>query len=509
MERLVACIENNPVKAGLVVERLERRSRPGLRAEARSGTLKRAPQDRLLPAPKCTNSSQARRTATIIVAQVLRRLACAPAPMLKASRPAPLHPSPPVALGLRVNWAQFTLLVIINAFVGAMVGLERTILPLIAEGEFQVASKSSALSFLIGFGVVKALANLSAGRLSDRLGRKGVLIAGWLVGLPVPLLIIWAPSWSYILLANVLLGINQGLCWSTTVIMKIDLAGPKSRGLAMGLNEFAGYLAVSLSSLATGYLAAAHGLRPAPFYPGVAFALAGLLLSIFFVRDTSAYARREAELTRPSAGASGAAEISFAQIFLRTSWKDRTLFAASQAGMVNNLNDGMVWGLLPLFLAGAGLTIDQVGVIAATYPGVWGASQLLTGPLSDRWGRKWMIASGMWVQAAGILILLVGGSFWPWMGGAVLLGIGTALVYPTLLAAVSDVAAPHWRASAVGVYRLWRDAGYAAGGLSAGLLADTLGIPAAIAAIAGLTFLSGLTVAGAMKETLPRQRPHI
>jgi MFS family permease len=305
--------------------------------------------------------------------------------------------------------------------------------------------------------------------------------------------------------------------------MKIDLVGPRQRGLAMGLNEFAGYLAVSLSALTTGYLAAAYGLRPVPFYPGFAFAILGLLLSIFFVRETHAHAWHEAQQSgrgatppggfaepkapygREQGRRSKGAEMSFTQILLLTSWKDRALFAASQAGLVNNLNDGMVWGLVPIFLAGAGLPLEQVGLIAATYPGVWGLSQLLTGALSDRWGRKWLIAAGMWIQAVGIGLFIVGQGFWIWLGGAVLLGLGTALVYPTLLAAISDVAHPEWRASAVGVYRLWRDGGYAIGALLAGLLADTLGIPVAIAAIGGLTFLSGLVVAGVMYETLPKR----
>ncbi|MEW5957461.1 MAG: MFS transporter [Chloroflexota bacterium] len=426
-----------------------------------------------------------------------------------------------VRLGLRANWEQFTLLVIVNAFVGAMVGLERTVLPLIAEADFGLVARSVTLSFLVSFGGVKALANLFAGRFSDRVGRKRILIAGWLAGLPVPFLIIFAPSWGWVVFANMLLGLNQGLCWSTTVIMKIDLVGPKQRGLAMGLNEFAGYLAVSLSALATGYLAAAYGLRPVPFYPGIAFAVLGLLLSIFFVRETHGHAWHEARLTQvPSAfvpaqagvsmsslnsqGTKGTG-LSFTQILLLTSWQDRALFAASQAGLINNLNDGMVWGLVPIFLVGAGLPLEQVGLIAATYPGVWGLSQLLTGALSDRWGRKWLIAAGMWVQANGIGLFVVGQGFWVWLGGAVLLGLGTAMVYPTLLAAISDVAHPEWRASAVGVYRLWRDGGYAVGALTAGLLADTLGIPVAIAAIGGVTFLSGIVVAGVMYETLPKR----
>ncbi len=410
----------------------------------------------------------------------------------------------PVQLGLRPNLVQFCILVLVNAFVGGMVGLERTVVPLIAEVDFGLVAGPVLLSFLISFGVVKAMANLFAGRLSDRLGRKPVLIAGWLFGLPVPLLIIFAPNWSWVVFANVLLGINQGLCWSTTVIMKIDLVGPKQRGLAMGLNEFAGYLAVSLAALATGYVAAAYGLRPEPFYPGIALALLGLLFSIFFVQETHAYARHEAKLTetKPENQYSNTDELSFAQILWLTSWKNRTLFSASQAGLVNNLNDGMIWGLMPVFLAGAGLSIKQVGIIAAVYPGVWGISQLFTGALSDRWGRKWMIVAGMWVQALGIGVFFISRSFWGWFVGAVILGVGTALVYPTLLAAVSDVANPKWRASALGVYRMWRDSGYAVGALIAGLLAGIFGIPVAIAAIGGLTFLSGVIVARVMEETL-------
>jgi MFS family permease len=409
-------------------------------------------------------------------------------------------------LGLRANWQQFTLLVIINAFVGAMVGLERTVVPLIAKTDFGLISNSITLSFLVSFGVVKALANLFAGRLSDRLGRKRILVAGWLFGLPVPLLIIFAPNWTWVVLANVLLGVNQGLCWSTTVIMKIDLVGPRQRGLAMGLNEASGYTAVSLSALLTGYLAQTYGLRPAPFVPGIVFALVGLLLSAFFVRETHGHARLEArgQTTQPSSHS--VVQPSFGQILLLTSWTDRALFAASQAGLVNNLNDGMVWGLLPLYFVAKGLPVGQIGIIAATYPGVWGLSQMATGALSDRWGRKWLIAGGMAVQAVGIGIFVIGQTFRIWLGAAVLLGLGTAMVYPTLLATVSDVAHPDWRASAVGVYRLWRDGGYAVGALTAGLLADSLGIPVAVAAIGGLTLLSGLLVAAVMYETLPQRQ---
>ena len=413
-----------------------------------------------------------------------------------------ISPASPLKLGLLANWQQFTLLVIVNAFVGAMVGLERTVIPLVAEADFGLTSKSLTLSFIVSFGIVKALANLFAGRFSDRLGRKQILVAGWLFALPVPFLIIFAPSWGWIVLANLLLGVNQGLCWSTTVIMKIDLVGPKQRGLAMGLNEFAGYLALSLSALATGYLAATYGLRPVPFLPGIAFALAGLILSAFFVQETHAHARHEAVQHSSPISSSPAQQLSFSEIFWLTSWKNRTLFSVSQAGMVNNINDGMVWGLVPILLIRAGLSVEQTALIAAAYPGVWSVSQLITGALSDRWGRKWMIAVGMWVQAFGIAFFVMGGGFWVWLAGAVLLGIGTALVYPTLLAAVSDVAHPNWRASAVGVYRLWRDTGYAVGALVAGLLADAFGGSTAIAAIGVLTFLSGVVVAAIMREPL-------
>jgi len=420
--------------------------------------------------------------------------------------PAPI--SAGVRLGLGANWRQFTLLVLVNAFVGGMVGLERAVLPLVAEHDFGLASRTAILAFIVSFGVVKALANLFAGRMSDRVGRKRILVAGWLVGLPAPLLVMLAPSWGWVVAANVLLGVNQGLCWSTTVIMKIDLVGPARRGLAMGLNEFAGYLAVSLAALASGYLAAAYALRPQPFFLGVAFALIGLALSALFVRDSHAHARHEAQLGSPPAPHTTAvpARPSFAQILLLTSWRDRALFSASQAGLVNNLNDGMAWGLFPLVFAAAGLGVGQVGLLAAIYPGVWGVAQLGTGMLSDRLGRKGMIVAGMWVQAAGIFLLVLTRGFLPWVWAMVLLGLGTALVYPTLLAAVSDVAHPDWRASMVGVYRLWRDGGYAVGAVLAGVLADLLGISWAIAAIGGLTFASGALTLAHMYETLPAKR---
>jgi MFS family permease len=417
--------------------------------------------------------------------------------------PSPSATAPAVRLGLVENWPQFTLLVLINAFVGGMVGLERTVVPLLAEADFGLASRTIALSFIVSFGVVKALANLFAGRFSDRVGRKQILVAGWLFGLPVPLIIMLAPSWDWIIIANVFLGINQGLCWSTTVIMKIDLVGPLRRGLAMGLNEAAGYLAVAGAALASGYLASRYGLRPEPFYLGVVFAVAGLVLSLLFVQESHAHARHEATLRND---ATTRAAPSFGEIFRLTSWQDRRLFATSQAGLVNNLNDGMAWGLFPLYFTAGGLPIDQIAILAAIYPAIWGLGQLGTGALSDHLGRKPLITAGMGVQALGIFVIVATSGFAPWAIGAVLLGLGTAMVYPTLLATIGDVAHPEWRASAVGVYRLWRDGGYALGALLAGIVADALGLRWAIIAVGALTLASGVVVATVMTETLAARR---
>ena len=403
-----------------------------------------------------------------------------------------------VRLGLRANVAQFSLLVLINAFVGAMAGLERTILPIMAEQDFHLVARTAVLSFIAVFGLVKAFTNYFAGRLADAKGRKAVLVGGWLAAVPVPFLLMWAPSWGWVLFANALLGVSQGFTWSTTVIMKIDLVGPERRGLAMGLNEFAGYLAVGLSAFATAYVAASQGLRPDPFYLGVGFALTGLVLSALFVRETRGHAREEA---RSRADAAGEETLSPREVFLRTSFRDRDLSTVSQTGLVNNLNDGMAWGLFPLFFASAGLSLERIGWLAAIYPAVWGVGQLFTGGLSDRVGRKWLIAGGMWTQAAGIALVAGSSRFEGFLIGAVLLGAGTAMVYPTLLAAVGDLAHPTWRASAVGVYRFWRDLGYPVGALVAGVAADALGMREAIALVAAVTFFSGVLVAARLRET--------
>jgi MFS family permease len=405
-------------------------------------------------------------------------------------------PAIPVRLGLRENLAQFALLVLVNGFVGAMVGIERSILPLIAEQEFHLAARTAALSFIVVFGVSKALTNYGAGRAADRYGRKGVLVAGWLVAAPVPFLLMWAPSWNWILATNVLLGISQGLTWSTTVIMKIDLAGSQRRGLAMGLNEFAGYFALAAAAFATGWVAARTGLRPEPFYLGVVFFVVGLALSVLLVRETSTHVAFESALHRSSAG-----QWSPREVFWRTTVTDRNLSSISQTGLVNNLNDGMAWGLFPLVFAGAGMTLTQIGLLTAIYPATWSVMQLATGALSDRIGRKHLIVGGMWGQAAGIGLTARGGGFGEFVAGAVLLGIGTAMVYPTLLAAIGDVAAPSWRASAVGVYRLWRDLGYALGALLAGVTADVMGVSGAIWVVAGITALSGAAAAVRISET--------
>lgn len=397
---------------------------------------------------------------------------------------------PNVNLGLKENWPQFSLLVLINVFVGGMVGLERTVVPLIGLKLFHIESTTLITSFIISFGVVKALANLVSGQLAHRWGRKRILVIGWLISVPVPFMILAAPNWEWIVIANIFLGLSQGFSWSMTVLMKVDLVGPKGRGFAVGLNEFAGYLAVGFTAFFTGYLASRYGLRPVPLYLGIFYAIAGTILSIFVVKDTSQHVLLEASLFTKEAS-----PLSFREVFMLTSFKDRNLFAASQAGLINNLNDGMSWGIFPLFFTMFGLDVERIGILKAVYPLVWGGSQIITGHLSDRWGRKELIVYGMLLQAVALFITALTGTFESWLLTSVLLGLGTAMVYPSLIAAVSDASHPSWRAKSLSVYRFWRDLGYAIGALAAGIIADNFGFSAAILSIGGLTFASGVVVA--------------
>lgn len=401
----------------------------------------------------------------------------------------------PVRLGLRENIGQFTMLVLVNAFVGAMVGMERSLLPVIAVEDFGLAAGTAALSFIAIFGVAKAAANYFAGRFADRAGRRPLLLWGWILAAPVPFVLMWAPTWNWVLVANAFLGASQGLTWSTTVIMKIDLVGPEHRGLAMGLNEFAGYVAVAIAAFATGWIAARTGLRPVPFYLGVGVVAAGFALSLF-VRDTAAHARLESTHRSQKV-----VDLTPQEIFWRTTIHDRNLSSVTQGGLVNNLNDGMAWGLFPILFASAGMSLTQIGFLAGLYPAVWGVMQIGAGALSDTLGRKWLIAAGMWVQAGGIYVVSASTGFAGFSAGGALLGVGTAMVYPTLLAAIGDVAQPSWRASAIGVYRLWRDLGYAIGALLAGVSAELIGVPAAMRIVAGITFASGVITAVRMTET--------
>ena len=405
----------------------------------------------------------------------------------------------PVRLGLRENWLQFSLLVVVNVCVGGLVGLERTTMPLIGAGVFGLTSDLAIFAFIIAFGVTKALTNLAAGALTSRFRRKQLLLTGWLLGIPVPFALAWAPAWGWIVAANVLLGLNQGLTWSMTVNMKIDLVGPARRGLATGLNEAAGYAAVGVTALLTGYLATRAGLRPAPELIGVVFVVAGLALSIV-VRDTAAHVALE--VARHSKPAGAEQPTGLAPTFARTSWRDRSLRGACQAGLVNNLNDGLTWGVFPLLFTDHGLGIAAVGLIKGLYPLLWGLCQIPTGHLADRIGRKPLIVTGMLVQSAGFILALalLGRPLLAGLISAVFLGIGTAMVYPTLIASVSDHAHPAWRANALGTYRFWRDIGYAAGALVAGILADALGLNATVVAAAVLTAGSGLLAARWISE---------
>ncbi len=390
-----------------------------------------------------------------------------------------------VELGLRNNWRQFALLVVINAFVGGMVGLERTILPQIAEADFHIASKTAILSFIIVFGFTKAITNYFTGLLANKWGRKNLLVIGWLFALPIPFILIYANSWNWVVLANVLLGINQGLTWSSTVVMKIDLVGEKNRGLAMGINESAGYLAVGLVAFLTGWIAAEYGLRPYPFYLGFVFIGLGLLGSWLLVRDTRHHVAKEA---------TDSAVPLLKNIFWQTTWQDRNLGSISQAGLINNLNDGMVWGLLPILLATKGFTLTQIGVVVALYPGVWGIGQLFTGKMADHFNKKAMLFWGMLLQGVGLLLMTWASSYTEFIILSILLGVGTAVVYPTFLAAMADYTHPQQRAASIGVFRLWRDSGYAFGAILTGLVADTLGINSSVVTIGGLTLLSAFVI---------------
>jgi MFS family permease len=411
------------------------------------------------------------------------------------------RPSAGLSLGLRQNLAQFALLVAVNALVGGMVGQERTVLPLLADRVFGLAAFTAATTFVVAFGATKAVTNLVTGALADRVGRKPVLVAGWIIGAPVPLLLIWAPSWAWIIVANILLGVNQGVTWSTTVIMKIDLVGPGRRGLALGLNEAAGYGAVAITALVTGNIAAAHGLRPEPFYLGVAFAAVGLGLSAVFVRETRHHVALEA------AASDGNGDETFGSVFRRTSWHDRSLAAVCQAGLVNNAVDALAWVVLPLLFASAGLSVGRIGALVAIYPGIWCVGQLFTGAWSDRVGRKPLIVAGMFMQGGALALMAALRGFGPWAIGSAFLGAGTALVYPTLIAAVGDVAHPRWRATAVGVYRLWRDTGYVVGGLLAGAIADAFNLRGAVWALAALSVVSGLIVAARVTDARKLAQP--
>jgi len=410
-----------------------------------------------------------------------------------------------IALGLRANWKQFTLLVVVNAFVGAMVGLERSVLPVIATEEFRITSTTAVLSFIAIFGLAKAFTNLASGWLADRHARRATLLIGWLVALPVPLLILWAQSWWWIVAANAFLGINQGLTWSTTVIMKIDLVGPRRRGFAMGLNEFAGYAAVAGAGVVSAVAASHFGLRAGAAYPGVIIALAGLLLS-WFVRDTGDHVRLETAQHAMSDTPHERPRL--LTILRRSMWADAGLFSVSQAGFVNNLNDGLAWGVFPLVFTASGLTLRETSILAAIYPATWSVFQLATGPLSDRRGRTKPIVGGMLLQGIALIAMTMVSGFEAWAIALAALGVGTALVYPALLAAVGDVAHPSWRGIAVGVYRLWRDLGYLAGALLAGFLADAFGTPFAINVIGVLTVASGLLVAVRLREpSVPVMKP--
>ena len=395
-----------------------------------------------------------------------------------------------IQLGLKENWKQFTLLVIINAFVGGMIGLERSILPQIAEAEFHIAAKTAILSFIVVFGIVKAITNYYTGALANKYGRKKLLVAGWIIAIPIPFILMFAPNWSWIIAANVLLGINQGLTWSSTVVMKIDLVGEKQRGFAMGLNEFAGYIAVAIVAFLTGWIASEYGIRPYPFYTGIVLVALGLLSSIFLVKDTKHHVAKETTTnTIPK----------LKNIFWDTTWKDKNLGSVTQAGLINNLNDGMAWGIFPILLATKGFTIAEIGIVTAIYPAVWGIGQLFTGKMADKFCKKDMLYAGMFIQAIALIVLVWANTMVHFIFLSSVLGWGTAMVYPTFLATVAENTNPQDRAKSIGIFRLWRDLGYAIGAILTGIIADLISINAAILFIGLLTFVSALIIHFRMK----------
>ncbi|WP_458720781.1 MFS transporter [Candidatus Nitrosocosmicus sp. R] len=415
----------------------------------------------------------------------------------------------PIRLGLRPNLNQFLILVLVNAFVGSMIGLEQTVVPLIGANEFGIQSDALIVSFIASFGLVKAILNLFAGKISDKWGRKNVLILGWLFGIPVPIILLLAPDWNWIIIANVFLGINQGLTWSMTVNMKIDLVGKEKRGFALGFNEFSGYFAVAVVGFVTGYLAAIYGLKPYPFYLGIVFAIAGFLISWLIVKDTKRFTLLEIEnhdalVSENKDKHETKGDLSFRRVFIQTSWKNRSLLAISQAGLVNNLIFGVSWGLFTLYFSSFALTTNDIGLLKALHPGIWGILQLVTGSISDKVGRKILIFPGMFIQSIGIWIILYSQAFPGWVTGMSLLGVGTAMVYPSLLAAISDNAHPSWRATSLGVYRFWRDIGFVFGAIGIGFISDLFNMLFAIQVVAWIGLASGIVVVFLMKETKNR-----
>ena len=398
-----------------------------------------------------------------------------------------------IKIGLKENWKQFTILVIVNAFVGGMIGMERTIFPQFSELEFGVASKTAILSFIIAFGITKAIANYFTGRLANKFGRRNLLLFGWLIAIPIPFILIYASSWSWVIFANVLLGISQGLTWSSTVVMKIDLVGEKDRGFAMGLNEFAGYLAVGLIAFLSGYVADRYGITPYPFYIGIIVSVIGFLLTLFWVKDTRIFVNQESATDNKT---------QLDNVFLETTFKNKTLSSVTQAGLVNNLNDGMIWGLLPIVLLSLNFDNANMGIITAIYPTVWGIGQLFTGKMSDHYSKKAMLFWGMLIQGVAILFIPFSSEFYVLVSISAILGLGTALVYPTFLSTIAQATSPKQRAESIGTFRLWRDLGYAFGAIISGVTADLFGIEYAIFLIGGLTIISSLIIKFRMPEQI-------